>query len=293
MNRYYSLAIFLISFSFSYSSLAQNYSEMSKILEKIEIEDHKIREEIAALQAIKADTSLINEKFKIANEINIGHRKYVEELLTKYGWQPPDSISKDASIAIVLAIQHSGPDFMKFIFPKVEEAKNKGYLPLYNYALIIDRIRVFSDDYQLYGTQAKSINGGVSRFFPILEEHKVDKRRKEMGLSPISEYAESLHVDYQKPKRKVNKRLYCFYGNIHDEKNNPLSEVKLYDGRYKYLTQTDKNGFFTIYLKKKNVNQAFIYEKAGYYRWSIVLKDFDYKVHSYDLTMYEISSEKP
>ncbi len=288
MNGYLSSVIFLVFFSFCNPSLAQNYSEISKILEKIEIEDQKIREEIAALQAIKADTSLINEKFRIAEEINIGHRKYVEELLTKYGWPPPDSISKDASIAIVLAIQHSGPDFMKFIFPKVEEAKNKGYLALYNYALIIDRIRVFSNDYQLYGTQSQIDNRGNQMFFPIVEEHKVDKRRKEMELPPISEDAEVLHVDYQKPKRKVSKKLYCFYGNIYDEKNIPLSEVKLYDGRYKYLTQTDKNGFFTIYFKKKNVHQAFIYEKEGYFRKSTVLINFDYKVQSLDITMYEL-----
>lgn len=280
--------IFLAFIFYSIAALAQDYSQISDSLEIILTEDSKIENEISALRAINSDSYLINKQFELLKNRNESHKRFVEQLLENYGWPPPDSISKEASIGLFVVIQHSGPDFMKAIFPKVEDAKRKGYISLQDYAMIVDRVRVFSNDYQLYGTQAKGIGGDKLRFFPILKEHKVDKRRKKMGLPPLVEYAKVLNVNYYNPARKYKKTLDCLIGIIHDENNVPLSGVKLYDGRKKYLTHTDEDGFFTIFFKKKRVRHAFIYEKDGYYRNAFILRDFESKVHDISVTIYSL-----
>jgi hypothetical protein len=57
---------------------------------------------------------------------------------------------------------------------------------------------------QVYGTQPKPFEQwkeGEPAFHPIADESNVDKRRAEVGLSPLAEYREFLKQMYH-PKRQ-------------------------------------------------------------------------------------------
>ena len=85
--------------------------------------------------------------------------------------------------------------FPEEVLPLVEKAYKSGKLSGQSYALLLDRVLVGSGKPQVYGTQAKRIeewSGGEPVLEPIKDEANVDKRRTELGLSPLSEYREML-----------------------------------------------------------------------------------------------------
>jgi hypothetical protein len=54
-------------------------------------------------------------------------------------------------------------------------------------AYLVDRVRVAEKKPQVYGTQLDVLDGALKPK-PIEDEERVDERRKEVGLSPLSEY---------------------------------------------------------------------------------------------------------
>ena len=66
-------------------------------------------------------------------------------------------------------------------------------------ALLIDRIRVYKGQKQLYGTQVKMESTRQKSFDAIEDEKNVNKRRAEVGLGPLEEYAKQFGFEYKLP----------------------------------------------------------------------------------------------
>jgi hypothetical protein len=70
--------------------------------------------------------------------------------------------------------------------------------------MMIDRVKVKKHEKQIYGTQLRFIKDpktgyitDKSEFEPIEDEKNVNKRRQEVGLQPIEEYAKEMGIVYE------------------------------------------------------------------------------------------------
>jgi hypothetical protein len=101
---------------------------------------------------------------------------------------------------IWLIIQHAPLAKQEQYFPFIDAAAQKGEMHKSSWALMVDRIRMYKGQPQIYGSQLvrDEISGG-RKFHEIEDEANVNKRRAEVGLGPLEEYAQLMGVTW-KPK---------------------------------------------------------------------------------------------
>ncbi len=126
----------------------------------------------------------------------------IEKILDKYGYPGESKVGTRFSGTAFLVIQHSNLPTMRKYYKIIEEAANKGEFPKSNFALFVDRFRMWNGEKQLYGTQVRNENGGSNYLHEIEDEINVNKRRAEMELGPLEEYAKYFKIDYKLPTTK-------------------------------------------------------------------------------------------
>jgi hypothetical protein len=77
--------------------------------------------------------------------------------------------------------------FKKKCLPLLTAAVKKNDASAQDLAYLVDRVRVADKKPQVYGTQLDQVDGKLKPK-PIEDEEHVDERRKEIGLTPLSEY---------------------------------------------------------------------------------------------------------
>jgi hypothetical protein len=123
----------------------------------------------------------------------------IKSIIKKYGWPGPGFVGWDGSYAAFLLVQHADHLTQQELLPLMQTEYRKGNLSGPNYALFIDRVLVNAGKPQIYGSQLKPFDqwkAGEPAFYPIDDEANVDKRRAEVGLSPLAEYRESMKRMY-------------------------------------------------------------------------------------------------
>ena len=121
----------------------------------------------------------------------------IVEIVEAYGWPTPEMVGADGVNAAFLLVQHAGSEVQEQMLPLVEEAYHAGDLPGQSYAMLLDRVLVFSrGEPQVYGTQSTFNAEGELVLSPVADEEALDERRAAVGLSPIAEYIELLERVY-------------------------------------------------------------------------------------------------
>lgn len=143
------------------------------------------------------------------------HNKNAEilnEIIDTIGYPTIDKVGKEAAEAAWLVIQHSigKPDFMKKCLKLLKNVIPKNRTALRHLAYLTDRIAVFEDKPQLYGTQFDwNENGELD---PNLFDNliKVNQRRKSIGLNTLEEQTEIIRRqainENQSPPTNLEKR---------------------------------------------------------------------------------------
>ena len=190
------------------------------------MDDYKaIAERIIGLK--NADLKL-RDKLIQNGELNEGYNKEMEalhnknvkvlsEIIERIGYPTSDKVGKEANEAAWLIIQHAigQPHFMKKCAKLLENAVNEHKAAPINLAYLIDRIAVFEEKPQLYGTQFDwDENGKLS---PNLfdNSNKVNERRKLFGLNTLAEQTQIMREraenenqiqpkDFEKRKQAYN-----------------------------------------------------------------------------------------
>ena len=141
----------------------------------------------------------ISVEFSVKDIINANK---VDKLIGKYGWLGVDEIGSDGNLTLFLVIQHSTQSTQEKYLPIIKQAvKNKKADPS-QLALLEDRLSIKKGGKQVYGSQ---IGGSKGNYYllPLQDPDNVDKRRIEVGLSPLAEYLMlwKLKWDLQEYKR--------------------------------------------------------------------------------------------
>lgn len=138
-----------------------------------------------------------NEEMK---ELHNKNAKTLNDIIDTIGYPTIDKVGEAANEAAWLVIQHSigHPAFMKKSAKLLEIAVGENKSDPKNLAYLTDRIAVFEEKPQLYGTQFDwDENGSLS---PNLYDDlgKVNERRKSIGLNTLEEQTEIIRLQAKK-----------------------------------------------------------------------------------------------
>jgi hypothetical protein len=113
----------------------------------------------------------------------------LQAIMAQVGWPTERLVGKRAAKAAWLIAQHaiSQPEFQRRCLTLLAEAAREHMVPLWQPAMLEDRIRMFEDRPQLYGTQLKTDAHGNLRPYAIEDPERVDERRRAVGLEPLAE----------------------------------------------------------------------------------------------------------
>jgi len=165
-----------------------------ELLKRVE-QDQSIRNELISKGVKHPDKAILARM----QAIDTSNTERVRAIVRQYGWPTPELVGRDGAEAALLIVQHADLPFQKEMLPLVEKAYRRGEVLGQSYALLLDRVLVGEGKPQVYGTQAKRFEewkGQEPALEPIEDEANVDKRRAEVGLSPLSEYREMLRRMY-------------------------------------------------------------------------------------------------
>ena len=124
----------------------------------------------------------------------------VEAIVAARGWPGRSLVGDDASGAAWTVIQHADLAVQKKYVAMMAAAADAGELDRALLATTIDRVAVGDGKPQTYGTQFREVGGRLVPF-PIVDEARVDERRKKVGLGPLAEYAETMRRVYAAPAK--------------------------------------------------------------------------------------------
>lgn len=123
-----------------------------------------------------------------------------EAIIKQYGYPGKSMVGADRQDIVWLIIQHAPLAKQELYYPLIEEAAQKGELNKSAWALLVDRIKMHKGQPQVYGSQVvRDETTGGWKFHEIEDEPNVNKRRAEVGLKPLEQYAERMGVNW-KPK---------------------------------------------------------------------------------------------
>ena len=113
----------------------------------------------------------------------------LNEIIDTIGYPTVDKVGKEASEATWLIIQHAigKPGFMRKCVKLLEIAVSENKATPTNLAYLADRIAVFENKPQLYGTQFDWDKNGELSPNQFDDLNKVNQRRRSIGLNTLEE----------------------------------------------------------------------------------------------------------
>jgi hypothetical protein len=155
------------------------------------------------LDKLTPEQKVENERLSAAvDKADKENTKWLGEIVEKHGWPTISLVGKDGSNDAWLLAQHADrdPKFQRKCLDLMTKAP-KEEVSQKNLAYLTDRVLLAEGKKQIYGTQFTSTNG---KWEPraLEDPENVDKRRKEVGLPPLSEYVKMMEQMYGKPGKK-------------------------------------------------------------------------------------------
>lgn len=243
-------------------SLAQDTisrKNVNAVLERLFDADQSVRGKAATTGAhLKEYQESADEQHK-QDSID---QKTVFYILDKYGWLSEKEISSKASSGIFYVIQHAGLDTQIKYQDLVIQAFRKKQIGDYEYAIFIDRIKMFEGKNQLYGTQLGMDNIGNLFLYPVEDITKLDSIRTLAGLQPFEKYADENKVRYYNFPPKKNSGDVLLIGHTWDADNKGVKDIAVIADS-KIVGKSDENGFFYIYVAKPKDKGLTILLKQG------------------------------
>ncbi len=158
-------------------------SDLRQLLISLAARDLETRERLAA------DLSLFDGYHPEMQAIHEKNAAIVDEVIKERGWPTCDMAGDDGAEAAWLIVQHAigRPEFQRRCLKLLEQAASEGSVPLWQPAMLLDRILVFEGQPQVYGTSFDWDEAGLMSPRPIADPALVDRRRAAAGLAPLAE----------------------------------------------------------------------------------------------------------
>lgn len=119
------------------------------------------------------------------------NRIWAETVIREHGYPGNDMVGEKASSRFWLILQHAdfGPEFQVYALSELKKQVDKNNASKGDYCYLIDRVRINTQQPQVYGTQV-SYNLSTGQALPRNLENpsEVNIRRAAMDLEPIEDY---------------------------------------------------------------------------------------------------------
>ncbi|GAB3826974.1 hypothetical protein GCM10028895_38650 [Pontibacter rugosus] len=197
---------FVERFGEKVAALEANYNKPLKVeLEQIYAKDQEVRQAFdVALKKYGSESKETQQVLQKIIEVDKENQELVAAILAKHGWPGKTMVGPQASNAAFLVVQHSKKEVMEKCLPLLREATAIGEADKSQLALVEDKVRMYNEQPQLYGSQLKvNTVTGKYELYKIEDEANVNKRREEMGLEPLQDYVKRFGIDYQVPQIKT------------------------------------------------------------------------------------------
>jgi hypothetical protein len=143
--------------------------------------------------------------------IDRAHASRLKEIVECIGWPTRELVGLKATQAAYMVIQHAGHDveFQNECLSMMVDLVAQGQLPASYVALLTDRIRVFSDQPQVFGTQMKMARNDSGVLVPvptvpIEDPEHLNDRRALMGMVEHEQFVEAIQLAYEASLHEPN-----------------------------------------------------------------------------------------
>ncbi len=145
----------------------------------------ELTERVKTDQAVRTDPKRQSEMGKVDGE----NTAYLIQVIKEVGWIDAERFGSLPSNNAFLIVQHSGDlSLMSAVLPLIKKDVMAKKLDAQPYALLYDRLMVFSGGKQRYGTQLSQNEKGELLLGGLEDKARVEEFRKEIGLFPLSQY---------------------------------------------------------------------------------------------------------
>ena len=171
------------------------------IIDSMETEDQKWRGLSRQVDNNEIDSTVYNRKLLNKNIGLTDSLNYYlcKKIFNQYGYPNYELVGVEASHNFWLLIQHQDnrTSFQDSVLQKMKIEVDKGQASGKDYAYLIDRVKVNTKEFQIYGTQMILNKGGTS-YEPrlVIEPEKLNERRKSVGLSTEEDYIKMMNATY-------------------------------------------------------------------------------------------------
>jgi hypothetical protein len=119
--------------------------------------------------------------------IHVRNALRLKEILAEHGWPIAARFGDEAAEAAWLIVQHAivEPSLQRLCLRLLQRAARTGDVPLWQPAMLEDRIRMFEGKPQIYGTQIETDDEGRVRPYMLEDPEHVEERRSKVGLEPL------------------------------------------------------------------------------------------------------------
>lgn len=183
-------AVYCDSIKMRRDRIEKDYNQpLRRKLLSIAESDQSIRQQyLAAVSSVPQDTALVTTLLKQMQDIDAANQEKICEILDSEGFAGTDK-EGNASMVYWLVIQHASVELQHKYFPLFVQAAERGDISRECVALMDDRIAMFENRPQKYGTQI--VDG---KLYDLAEPDNVDALRKQMGMPPLDEYLKQMNA---------------------------------------------------------------------------------------------------
>ncbi|WP_116105604.1 DUF6624 domain-containing protein [Lewinella sp. IMCC34191] len=178
--------------------------ELQDRLERIYLEDQVIRQlwEDAEKRFGKrsAEMEYFWETIQRQDSLN---ELAVIDIIEANGWPASSLVGEKANRTVWLVIQHADLALQEKYLPLLRASVSKGESNGSDLALLEDRILMYSNKPQLYGSQVRSNpETGALEVYEIADPENVNRRRAEVGLGSLEAYLARFGIEWSVQPQK-------------------------------------------------------------------------------------------
>jgi len=179
--------------------IGANYDKaLEKELALIYTEDQEIRGEFMNVyKAPNPDKKKMDSIGKIMGRKDSINLIKVMKILDERGWLGKNVVGSQGNKTLFLVIQHADLEYQQKYLPMMREAAKNGNADPGNLAYLEDRVALREGKKQIYGSQSsKNKKTNKICIAPMIDPDNVDKRRAEVGLGTMAEYAAKMNIEW-------------------------------------------------------------------------------------------------
>jgi predicted esterase len=164
----------------------------------VDEDDQKYRNQMDDVQAkYGGDSKEMKNLLKSMKQTDSIDLVKVSFILDNYGWLGFDIIGDQGNTTLFMVIQHSNLKTQEKYLPMLRQAVKNGKAKARHLALLEDRVAILQGRKQIYGSQVSwNVKTNIYYVLPLEDPDNVDKRRAEVGLSPLAEYLENMGIKW-------------------------------------------------------------------------------------------------